>query len=68
MGKLKCDNCDFTEDNLYMIDGQILCEDCIEKLGIIEVQTTITYYANGEFFDESEYSEAIEYVGGVKIK
>lgn len=61
---LFCDECGFEEEELYEIDDKKYCKHCLDREGIVTIHTTESYYANGEWFDEDEYEEAIKYLDG----
>lgn len=62
--KRNCDICGCYEEELYKFDEKLYCEYCLEKSDKMEFRTVETYYVNGEFFDEDEFYEALEYAGG----
>lgn len=69
----KCSNCGCRDkDDLYKLDDELFCSDCLIDIlkdkNELSVQETITYCANGEYFDEGEESEMFEYLGAEKLK
>ncbi|OSA89111.1 UNVERIFIED_ORG: hypothetical protein B2H93_16780 [Clostridium botulinum] len=68
VNEMYCNNCGFEEDELYEVDSKKYCEDCLESLGFISIETTKTYYVNGEIFEEDEFEDAMKYLGAKIIK
>lgn len=60
------------KDDLYRLNNEIFCSDCLFNIlkdeNELSVEKTITYCANGEYFDEGEESEMFEYLGAEKVK
>lgn len=64
----KCINCGCKDkDDLYKLDNKLLCIDCIIDIlrgrKVLSIQETITYWTNGECFEEGEESEMFDFLG-----